>query len=945
MRPIKLTLEGFTSFRKRQTLDLSTLDLFAITGATGAGKSSLLDAMTFALYGKVARFGKKNSSTELVSQGATELKVEFQFVVQQTEYKVIRTWKYRPSSPKTGFLLDKLKQGTWERCDRSEKIEDILRMNFDTFIRVILLPQGQFDHFLKNEPRKRRELLRQLAGFELFEQMRQEASQRAKQYKAERETIAQWLANIQAPTEDEVHHQQTQLTTFEQEIPTLESNAANAQRVLDDEKRVFEQIQHLSELQQHLAKHKEEAATITVLEQRLQQAQKADRLAGDWERVKAARHRHDELQRVIETARANFRQALQGLHAQRSMLMDDVGQLLKMAEIRVNAAVEHLMAAEQGLAKTTLGGTRLAQLKHISATLIQWQEKLKQVQEARYSFLQTTEQLQAAQLQCNDAASALENAKTTLQAAKAHNDAVMQKNHAAALRLSLHTDENCPVCGGIYPDSHQLPPLPEIAFVEFEPLQKRQAEAEYALQTALTAKTRVKTTRANLHQYLPDKEAELATLQQQISQVLQTDEWEAEALKRELETLQEMDRQYHDALKNKEKAQAELEKTKLAHQFAQENYENTLSQHQDSAEELERQQHQLQQAQIQIHQQTEGMSYDILSQTIERYEEHLAVRLNQAHKSYQAARVQFIQIEEMGKKTKQELELAGYEKEQCNTAWQVALQAAGFTEENFLAANALPEQQAEWTAKIRHHREQNIALETNIKSVAATIGERTTDESQIKQRHNAKLTADNKLKQANEQRVQLSIWLQRATEKQQQVKQLSTKQAALKAQEETYYTLSLKLRTDEFQAYLLEHLEEELVTRATVMLWTLTDSRYALKRKDGGYWVEDHWNGGEIRRVQTLSGGEMFATSLAMALALSEKLSMGVELGCLFLDEGFGTLDAETLESVTQILESLRQQDRLIGVITHIPALAERLPTQVKVYKSPEGSRLEVEAL
>ncbi|RKZ77212.1 MAG: hypothetical protein DRR19_28125, partial [Candidatus Parabeggiatoa sp. nov. 1] len=69
------------------------------------------------------------------------------------------------------------------------------------------------------------------------------------------------------------------------------------------------------------------------------------------------------------------------------------------------------------------------------------------------------------------------------------------------------------------------------------------------------------------------------------------------------------------------------------------------------------------------------------------------------------------------------------------------------------------------------------------------------------------------------------------------------------------------------------------------------------------------------------------------------------ELGCLFLDEGFGTLDAETLESVTQILESLRQQDRLIGVITHIPALAERLPTQVKVYKSPEGSRLEVEAL
>ena len=97
--------------------------------------------------------------------------------------------------------------------------------------------------------------------------------------------------------------------------------------------------------------------------------------------------------------------------------------------------------------------------------------------------------------------------------------------------------------------------------------------------------------------------------------------------------------------------------------------------------------------------------------------------------------------------------------------------------------------------------------------------------------------------------------------------------------------------------------------------------------------------------VRTLSGGETFATSLSMALALSEKLSMGVELGILFLDEGFGTLDADTLESVTQILESLRQQDRLIGVITHVRALGERLPTQVKVHKSPEGSRLLVEAL
>jgi DNA repair protein SbcC/Rad50 len=158
--------------------------------------------------------------------------------------------------------------------------------------------------------------------------------------------------------------------------------------------------------------------------------------------------------------------------------------------------------------------------------------------------------------------------------------------------------------------------------------------------------------------------------------------------------------------------------------------------------------------------------------------------------------------------------------------------------------------------------------------------------------------------------------------------------------------LAKELQSDRFQAYILEYLERELVIRATVLLENLTDNRYALrirkKGKDYEYCVQDNWNGGEIRGIRTLSGGETFAASLAMALSLSEKLSMGIDLGCLFLDEGFGTLDRETLDSVTRILESLRQQDRLIGIITHIPALAEQF-TQIKVHKSQKGSNLMVE--
>lgn len=119
--------------------------------------------------------------------------------------------------------------------------------------------------------------------------------------------------------------------------------------------------------------------------------------------------------------------------------------------------------------------------------------------------------------------------------------------------------------------------------------------------------------------------------------------------------------------------------------------------------------------------------------------------------------------------------------------------------------------------------------------------------------------------------------------------------------------------------------------------------RYSLKYADDKkYYVEDNWNGGESRKVQTLSGGETFATSLSLALALSDRLSRGAKLGSLFIDEGFGTLDAETLQSVSNILQTLGQQDKLVGVITHVPALGEELGAQIKVEKSQEGSRIVV---
>ena len=105
--------------------------------------------------------------------------------------------------------------------------------------------------------------------------------------------------------------------------------------------------------------------------------------------------------------------------------------------------------------------------------------------------------------------------------------------------------------------------------------------------------------------------------------------------------------------------------------------------------------------------------------------------------------------------------------------------------------------------------------------------------------------------------------------------------------------------------------------------------------------VQDLWNAGEVRGVKTLSGGETFLASLSLAIALSDYLAGNRVLGALFLDEGFGTLDPQALEAVANALENLRTQGRMVGVVTHVESLSERLPSRLLVTKSVAGSSVQ----
>ncbi|HEX6872649.1 MAG TPA: SbcC/MukB-like Walker B domain-containing protein, partial [Micromonosporaceae bacterium] len=179
-------------------------------------------------------------------------------------------------------------------------------------------------------------------------------------------------------------------------------------------------------------------------------------------------------------------------------------------------------------------------------------------------------------------------------------------------------------------------------------------------------------------------------------------------------------------------------------------------------------------------------------------------------------------------------------------------------------------------------------------------------------------------------------------ERREQAARLTDQVAEQEREAQVAKALARHLRADRFDRWLLAEALDALVTGASRILRELTAGQYDLTHDKGEFFVVDHADAGLRRAVRTLSGGETFQASLALALALSEQLAglstSAASLESIMLDEGFGTLDAATLDTVAATLENLAARgDRMVGVVTHVAALAERIPVRFELTKDARG--------
>jgi DNA repair protein SbcC/Rad50 len=230
MRPLKLELEGFTAFREPTCLDLSELDLFAITGPTGAGKSSLIDAIAYALYGRVPRV--HNEVGACISQGMDRMRVTLEFLAGEERYRVYRETRRKGTG---AVRLDCWHSDDWQpQLDRArevtDRISEIVGLDYEGFTRSVLLPQGQFQEFLAGSAEKRRAVLGSLLRLDVYNRMRGRAGAMATEMKTrldERERALEALADA---TPDKVRELKHELSAREDEKKRLESQSKAVER-------------------------------------------------------------------------------------------------------------------------------------------------------------------------------------------------------------------------------------------------------------------------------------------------------------------------------------------------------------------------------------------------------------------------------------------------------------------------------------------------------------------------------------------------------------------------------------------------------------------------------------------------------------------------------------------------------------------------------------------
>jgi exonuclease SbcC len=850
VRPLRLDLEGFTAFRDKQSIELTTLDLFAISGPTGSGKTSILDAMTYALFGTIDRVGRQ--AGQFISQGQPRLRVMLEFAVGQERYRVTRT---TPQRGATKIQLEAWTGAEWAQAgegsdrvrDADARIRDAVGLDYDAFTRTVLLPQGKFQEFLVGDARARRDILTELLGLDLFGRLARRAGVVMRQAQLEAETRLQLL-------EREYSGVTPDLVT-EAERVAKEAVEADV-RAADVETRVRELAGQWSDTARSVADLRACSADASRVSRAASTAAEAlDGIAPDLEDAEAI-HRTAAAAAAAATKRTE--EAAAALREAREAWggAAEVGTFLAKAESLVDRR------ADLAEVQTELDATAGA-VPNLEAA----------VEAAGHVLAACVADVEAA-------ISALGMAKDAEQAA-AHAD------HVAAVRAGVHPGDDCPVCGAhvdTLPKTRGAPTL--------EKARAARARAETGAREAEAQMREASRRRDDADRALVAATAEVARVEKERSRALN------DVAKLERALAATFGGQVPDDPRDELSSRAErLEELDEAFDTAGADARHAADQ----------------------------------TAAAERRVAEIRTRLVEVRAAVDALPVTGV-VERaaalLGEKPSVPRRPAKKDERAIGTfAVSVAASLEHLAETLDDAANERAAGERAVLEEVVAIVEGLVAPEETLPAFVASVSAARTD---------AARTAATAEHRARDLRTRLA-----------NAERIVEEAGEHRARSAMFVVLAKELDARHIIPFLQAEALHLLAAAGSRRLETLSSGRYRLEYLDEEFSVVDTWNGDERRSVRTLSGGETFLASLALALGLSEQVralavSDRARLDALFLDEGFGTLDPESLEIVVDAIEQLGGDGRMVGVITHVQELALRLPARIEIEKSPRGSTARV---
>lgn len=832
MRPLRLDLAGFAAFREQATVDFTDADFFALVGPTGSGKSTVLDAICFALYGTVPRWRNTTSVANALAPSTSEARVRLAFEVAGVRYVATRVVR-RDGKGRTktagaalqrmpdGFDVRRLDSGLTPEdlgevlagtpTEMDTAVGEVIGLPYAQFVTCVVLPQGEFAEFLHAKPATRQQILVNLLGFSVYERVRERAQARAGQAEAQLAGTDQLLAGLEVPDDE-----------------TL----AAAEAALAARQQLAEQVD----------------ATLPELAQ----AQRAR------ERAAAALAARDaEIAQLGQVQPPGEAAELAGAAAAARTALSEAAGAVATAE-----ETEEKLRAE---AEATGAGDRRGTLRELLAAY----ERRGQLVTQSGELADTVE---AAQQEYDTAAQSLaqardraQHAEAALEAAREAYQRAQTEDQATALRTHLVAGQPCPVC------TQSVATVPEVP--ETSAVARAKAEGEAALAEAEQARSAVAEHDASvrdLERTLATARARAEALSTQVSELDDTlaDAPEPAALQRDLDAIAAVE--------------ARLTEATAAVRTAREAY-----------------------------------------RTAQAGTEAAEQRLHGAWQEFDATRdalaVLGARPDRHGPPPADRSDLA--------TAWRDLAAWAAAEAEARRASRPAAE------AEVAAAQQAQDAVRSRIEELFTAAGVSPPDDDSALAR-----AATVALERSRAEHDQLQ-------QRRAQAAELAEQRAGHERDAQVARALTQHLRANNFEAWLLAEALDRLVEGASQILRELSGGQYDLVHSGREFFVVDHHDAGLRRGVRTLSGGETFQASLALALALSEQLAgmstASASLESIVLDEGFGTLDATTLDSVAATLESLAARgDRMVGVVTHVPALAERIPVRFEVSKDARSARV-----